>query len=103
MPLVNGLLLVSIKTNDLDRSVRFWRDVIGLIEAPRPAFSYPGAWLAVPTPVGESLIHVYAGGPATGAEGRGPLGTGAIDHVSLTVPGVWRIPGAVSRPRPAFP
>jgi catechol 2,3-dioxygenase-like lactoylglutathione lyase family enzyme len=87
MPLVTGLLHVAIKTNDLDRTLRFWRDVIGLVEAPRPAFGYPGAWLAVPTPVGESLIHVYAGGPAMGADGRAPAGTAAIDHVSLTAQG----------------
>jgi catechol 2,3-dioxygenase-like lactoylglutathione lyase family enzyme len=87
MPLITGLLHVAIKTNDLDRTVRFYRDVIGLAEAPRPAFGYPGAWLAVPMPDGPALIHIYAGGPAMGAEGRAPVGTAAIDHVSLTAEG----------------
>lgn len=87
MALITGLLHVAIKTNDLDRTVRFYRDVIGLAEAPRPAFGYPGAWLAVPTPVGEAVIHIYAGGPAMGPEGRAPVGTGSIDHVSLTAQG----------------
>lgn len=87
MPLITGLLHVAIKTNDLPRTLRFWRDVIGLVEVARPDFGYPGAWLAVPTPTGESLIHIYAGGPAMGPSGTAETGTGAIDHVSLTAQG----------------
>lgn len=87
MSLITGLLHVAIKTNDLEKTVRFYRDVIGLYEADRPDFGYPGAWLAVPTPVGEALIHIYAGGPAMVPETVAPVGTGAIDHVSLTAQG----------------
>lgn len=87
MPLITGLLHVAIKTNSLEKTVRFYRDVIGLHEVNRPDFGYPGAWLAVPTPVGEALIHIYAGGPAMGVEKVAPVGTGAIDHVSLTAQG----------------
>lgn len=87
MGIVTGLLHVAIKTNDLDKTVRFYRDVLGLAEAPRPDFGYPGAWLAVPTPVGEAIVHIYAGGPALGADGRAPHGGAAIDHVSLTAVG----------------
>ncbi|HET9019285.1 MAG TPA: VOC family protein [Acetobacteraceae bacterium] len=82
---VSGLLHVAIKTNDLDATVRFYRDVIGLVQAKRPDFGYPGAWLAVPG--GEAIIHIYAGGPALGREGRAPEGTAAIDHVSITASG----------------
>ncbi|MEM8665247.1 MAG: VOC family protein [Pseudomonadota bacterium] len=98
MPVVTGLLHVAIKTNDLDKTVRFYRDIVGLVEAPRPDFGYPGAWLAVPTPVGEALIHIYAGGPALGEDGKAPSGTGAIDHVSLTATGYGEM---VSRIREA--
>ncbi len=87
MALVTGLLHVAIKTNDLEKTVRFYCNVLGLTEVSRPHFGYPGAWLAVPTPVGESLIHIYAGGPAMGAEGVAATGTAAIDHVSLTAHG----------------
>lgn len=87
MPIVTGLLHVAIKTNDLDKTVRFYRDIVGLVEAPRPDFGYPGAWLAVPTPIGEAIIHIYAGGPALGDDRQAPSGTGAIDHVSLTATG----------------
>lgn len=87
MPVVTGLLHVAIKTNDLDKTVRFYRDVLGFLEAPRPDFGYPGAWLSVPTPVGEAVVHIYAGGPALGSAGVAPTGTGAIDHISLTAVG----------------
>lgn len=82
---VSGLLHVAIKTADLDATVRFYCDVIGLVPAPRPDFGYPGAWLAVPG--GEAIVHIYAGGPALGDAGRVEPGTAAIDHVSLTAAG----------------
>jgi catechol 2,3-dioxygenase-like lactoylglutathione lyase family enzyme len=77
------LFHVAIKTNDLDATVRFYCDVIGLAEANRPDFGYPGAWLACPTPGGDAIVHIYAGGPALGEDGRTPSGTAAIDHISL--------------------
>jgi catechol 2,3-dioxygenase-like lactoylglutathione lyase family enzyme len=82
---ISGLLHVAIKTNDLAATIAFYRDVIGLSELHRPAFGYPGAWLG--TADGAALIHIYAGGPALGADGVAPVGTAAIDHVSLTATG----------------
>jgi catechol 2,3-dioxygenase-like lactoylglutathione lyase family enzyme len=87
---VTGLFHIAIKTNDLDVTVRFYREVIGLQDAKRPDFGYPGAWLACPTPGGDAAIHIYAGGPALGADRRAPVGTGAIDHVSLIAIGYRR-------------
>ncbi len=87
MAAITGLFHVAIKTNDLSRTIRFYRDVIGLIEATRPDFGYPGAWLQVPMPGGQAIMHIYAGGPAMGADGTSPAGTAAIDHVSLTAIG----------------
>ncbi|MBD9371941.1 VOC family protein [Rhizobium sp. ARZ01] len=37
---------VSIITNDLERSLSFYRDVLGLTEIQRPNFPIRGAWLA---------------------------------------------------------
>jgi catechol 2,3-dioxygenase-like lactoylglutathione lyase family enzyme len=85
--IIGGLFHVAIKTGDLDATRRFYCDVIGLMEAPRPDFGYPGAWLAVPTPMGSAIIHIYAGGPAMGPDGLAPSGSGAIDHLSLSVSG----------------
>jgi catechol 2,3-dioxygenase-like lactoylglutathione lyase family enzyme len=82
---VSGLFHIAIKTNDLDATVRFYEDVVGLKSVFRPDFGYPGAWLAVPG--GAAIIHIYAGGPALGEDGRTPLGTSAIDHVSILATG----------------
>ncbi len=84
---ITGLMHIAIKTNNLDATVDFYTNVLGLTLAPRPDFGFPGAWIAVPTPIGEAIIHIYAGGPALGADGRTPWGTGAIDHVSITAVG----------------
>lgn len=82
MPSISNLFHVAIKTNDLEKTVRFYTDVLGLHSVARPNFGYPGAWLA--TPGGAAIIHIYAGGPALGTAGRAPSGTAAIDHVSIS-------------------
>jgi catechol 2,3-dioxygenase-like lactoylglutathione lyase family enzyme len=84
---VTGLFHVAIKTNDLEATIRFYTTILGLRQIDRPDFGFPGAWLACTTPVGESIFHIYAGGPALGAEGHAPVGTAAIDHISLTATG----------------
>lgn len=86
---ITGLFHVAIKTNDLAVTCAFYERVLGLKQAHRPDFGFPGAWLAVPTPVGEAVIHVYAGGPVMAAHpgGKVPPDTGAIDHLSITAVG----------------
>src|SRR5215470_20114493 len=76
---VTGLFHVAIKTNDLDATVKFYTDVLGMKLVHRPDFGFPGAWIAA----GDSIpiIHIYAGGPALGADGKTPYGTSALDHV----------------------
>ena len=84
---VHGLFHAAIKTANLAATRRFYVDVLGLAEMERPDFGYPGAWLACPHPGGAAIIHIYAGGPALGADGRAPLGSAAIDHLSLSCSG----------------
>jgi glyoxylase I family protein len=38
---------VSLTVRDLDRSVRFYREILGLRPIERPPFGFPGAWFAV--------------------------------------------------------
>ena len=87
LAMVHGLFHIAIKTDNLAATRRFWTDIIGLKEFPRPDFGYPGAWLGCTQPGGLAIIHVYAGGPALGPEGKAPAGTAAIDHVSLSCSG----------------
>ena len=84
---VTGLLHVLVKTNDLAQTLAFYKDVLGMREAQRPPFGFPGAWLACPTANGELVIHVWAGGPGMGEGGVAPYGTATIDHVSLSAVG----------------
>lgn len=86
MPVTN-LFHIAIKTADLDATLRFYTEVLGLVAAKRPAFDFPGAWLASPQPGGDPIIHIYAGGAAVGQDGRVPSGTGSIDHVSVSALG----------------
>ncbi|HWV51115.1 VOC family protein [Pseudorhodoplanes sp.] len=79
-----GLFHLAIKTVDLDATVKFYSEVLGLTLAPRPDFGFPGAWLALGD--GTAIIHVYAGSPAL-VDGKAPDGTGAVDHLSLMVRG----------------
>lgn len=68
---------VNIRTNDLEGTASFYRDVLGLELGPRPNFSFAGAWLYSE---GLALVHLRA----PNAE-EGP-GTGAVDHVAFRAP-----------------
>lgn len=84
---VIGLFHTAIKTADLAASLAFYKNILGLKEVHRPDFGFPGAWLACPLPGGGAIIHLYAGGPALGDSAVVPVGTAAIDHVSLACSG----------------
>ena len=66
---------VNIRTPDLEATRRFFIDVIGLEEGPRPNFAFPGAWLYCG---GVPVVHLIGDG------GRPPRqGSGAVDHVAF--------------------
>ena len=44
--LARRLSHVSFAVRDLERAMRFYRDLLGLEPIPRPDFGFPGAWLA---------------------------------------------------------
>ena len=64
---------VTIRAADLDASVAFYEDVLGLTRGDRPPFGFPGAWLYLGD---HPVVHLIGG------RGGGP-GTGAIDHVAF--------------------
>ncbi len=91
----------SIRTLDLEASRRFYTEVIGLKEGPRPPFDFPGYWLYSGEPPADlrngarnyGMVHLM--GPAPGltdylgdkdaAALKG--GTGPLDHVAFAATG----------------
>jgi catechol 2,3-dioxygenase-like lactoylglutathione lyase family enzyme len=95
----------SIRTRDLDRSVRFYVEVIGLKPGPRPPFDFPGYWLYSGEPPADlhnparnyGLVHLMGWNPDkpgamddyVGARPNAVLegGTGSLDHVAFAATG----------------
>jgi lactoylglutathione lyase len=44
---IHELNHVMIRVRDLDASIRFYGETLGLRRIPRPAFDFPGAWFAL--------------------------------------------------------
>ena len=52
---------VAVNVTDLERSKRFYREVLGLEEIARPPFSFPGAWFQVGGPGQHVHLIVHPG------------------------------------------
>jgi len=53
---IHELNHVAIHVKDLEASLRFYGEVLGLPQLPRPAFDFPGAWFAF----GSQELHLIA-------------------------------------------
>jgi catechol 2,3-dioxygenase-like lactoylglutathione lyase family enzyme len=74
---LTGFDHVNIRTTQRDATLRFWRDVLGLAEGPRPGLNFQGAWLYC----GDlPVIHLNFS-----SENEDADRTGAIDHVAFRV------------------
>ena len=76
---VSSLDHYTINTADLDASVAFYTEVLGLRNGERPAFGFPGAWLYCGD---HPVVHLIGGDRPTNA------GTGAIDHIAFRASGL---------------
>jgi catechol 2,3-dioxygenase-like lactoylglutathione lyase family enzyme len=85
--LFGKLFHTGLRTTDLDASVRFYTEVLGMVAVTRPPFDFPGAWLAPAQAGAEATIHLYAGHAAQEADGSVLTGSGAIDHLSIVCSG----------------
>ena len=48
----------TVLTDDVEATVRFYRDVVGLAQGPRPPLGFPGAWLYTGN---QAVLHVVGG------------------------------------------
>jgi catechol 2,3-dioxygenase-like lactoylglutathione lyase family enzyme len=56
---------VTLVVKDLERSRRFYRDLLGMAETTRPNFGFPGLWFQA----GDTQIHMNVEGPDAGPAG----------------------------------
>lgn len=71
---------VALNVTDLERSRRFYREILGLEEIARPAFSFPGAWFEAG---GRQQVHLIVHAGAT-FRGRRSIDTRDI-HFAVRV------------------
>jgi catechol 2,3-dioxygenase-like lactoylglutathione lyase family enzyme len=72
---VEGMNHFTILTDDVDGTVRFYDELLGLAAGPRPNFDFPGAWLYANS---QPILHVIGGRP------KSELKAGVIDHMAFT-------------------
>ena len=64
---------ITIKASDLDASIAFYEEVLGLKSGDRPPFSFPGAWIYCGD---RPVVHIVTDRPTE-------TGTGSIDHIAF--------------------
>ena len=72
---VSAMNHFTILTDDVERTVKFYRDTLGLESGERPNLAFPGAWLYA---AGAAILHVVGG------RTRVDLVPGVIDHMAFT-------------------
>ncbi len=72
---VEGMNHFTILTDDVDGTLDFYDELLGLTAGPRPNFDFPGAWLYAG---GAPILHVIGGRP------KSELKPGVIDHMAFT-------------------
>lgn len=75
---VTGLDHYALLTSDVEKTTRFYTDVVGLEVGFRPKMTFEGVWLYAG---GEPIVHIISGKPIPGRE------TGAVDHLALKAVG----------------
>ncbi len=62
---IDELNHVAVRVRDLERSVKFYTEIVGLTVMERPAFKFPGAWLRI---AGGQSVHLITGATGTAAD-----------------------------------
>ena len=69
----------TILTDDLEATLNFYNEFLGLVAGPRPPFKFPGAWLYSGD---TAILHVIAGRPLPERP------EGVIDHMAFSAVGL---------------
>ena len=56
--MIHGMNHFTVLTDDLDKTLGFYVDLLGLKPGPRPDLGFPGAWLYAD---GSAVLHIIAG------------------------------------------
>jgi catechol 2,3-dioxygenase-like lactoylglutathione lyase family enzyme len=77
--MIGGLDHINIETENLQQSITFYRDVLGLVEGWRPPFDSVGAWLYAHD---KPVVHLVE------RQGDQREATGRIHHFALSASGI---------------
>jgi len=67
----------NVSTRKLGDTIRFYEQVLGLTNGPRPPFNFPGAWLYSG---GHPVLHLN---DISSTDRQQPADSGVIDHVAF--------------------
>jgi catechol 2,3-dioxygenase-like lactoylglutathione lyase family enzyme len=76
---VTGMNHFTVLTDDVDRTVDFYDQAMGLKPGARPDLGFPGAWLYAG---GSPVLHIIGGRP------KEQLRPGVLDHMAFSAQGI---------------
>jgi catechol 2,3-dioxygenase-like lactoylglutathione lyase family enzyme len=82
---IQGMNHFTILAADLEKTLKFYREILGLKPGFRPDFGFPGAWLYAQEPMdhtGQAILHVIAERSMPNPP------AGVIDHMAFTAQGM---------------
>ena len=92
----------SVRTTKVEETRRFYVEVMGLCDGPRPPFKFPGAWLYSGE---QAVVHIVGIDPDDkqglldylGDKDVETAGTGTLDHVAFTASELDALRGRLAR------
>jgi len=86
----------NVSTRNLRDTVRFYEEMLGLVNGPRPPFDFPGAWLYSE---GHPVLHLNDISPTDKPQRPD---SGVIDHIAFGSRGFEAIKQHLTRKRVTF-